>query len=180
MNKYIPIYFSYHFFLLSLMLLLSSCVQDKIMKGAYEFTRINDFFENHENNLIFFNTDSGKKISIENEDSERPDIQFIRRAVIENKVIFVAYNPVTKIFRFAAAFSEDFVNSIKTKSEEPKILEITLMLRPSPLYLPSTHPNFDKLRKLLEQSKAKGRLVWVGTFPGDSKILSVRLASTED
>ncbi len=147
------------------------------MNEIYEFTKVNAFAEDPGRHIVSFNTDTGKKILIKNEELENPDIQFVRRAVVEGKVIFIAYNSATGLCRFAVPFTKDYVRSIEVKHELPQILEVTLLLRPSFLYLLSTHPRFHELRKILENAKGKEQLVWVGTFPGDGKILDVRLPS---
>ncbi|TGO01924.1 hypothetical protein PN36_34345 [Candidatus Thiomargarita nelsonii] len=151
-------------------------IQGEKMNEIYEFTKVNTFFEDHDKHIVSFNTDTGRTISIQKEELENPDIQFVRRAIVEDKVIFVAYNSITGLCRFAVPFTEDYVDTIEVKHETPKILEVSLVLRPSFLYLLFTHPRFHNLRNIIENAKEKEQLVWVGTFPGDSKILDIRLA----
>ena len=146
------------------------------MKEVYEFTKVNAFFEDHEKDIVSFNTDTGKNISLQKKEQNSQDTQFVRRAVAEDKIIFIGYNFVTGSCSFASPFTEDYVRTIEVKHETPKILEVSLVLRPSFLYLLFTHPIFHDLRKILEHAKAKEQLVWVGTFPGDTEILDVRLA----
>ena len=145
------------------------------MNEIYEFTKVHAYAENPTNHSVSFDTDNGKKILIQIDEPENSVVQFVRRAIAEDKVIFVAYDFATGLCRFAVPFTKDYVRSIEFKHKLPQVLEVTLLLRPSYLFLSTTHPRFRELQKILEDAKGKEQLVWVGTFPGDSNILDVRL-----
>ncbi|MDD5036984.1 MAG: hypothetical protein PHE55_19835 [Methylococcaceae bacterium] len=145
------------------------------MNESYEFTKVNAFAEDPATHIVSFNTDTGKKCRIQDEGAGKLDIQFVRRAVVEGSVIFVAYDPDAGLCHFAAPFNEDHVDSIEFIQKPQPSLKVRLVLRPSFLFLLPTHPRFQELRKVLETARAKDQWVWVGTFPGDSEILDVRL-----
>ena len=166
---------SCHLFVLIALLLTSSCTWGGKMNETYEFTKVNSLNEDLDRHPISFNTETGKVIFFQNTEIDNPDIQFVRRATAEGKVIFIAYNSATNLCSFAVPFSEDFVRSIEVKQGSPLTLEITLLLRPSYLYLLSTNPRFHELQRILENAKGTEQIVWVGTFPGDAEILDVRL-----
>lgn len=146
------------------------------MNETYEFTKVNDFAEDPAKHSVSFNTDTGKRIWIQADNSENPDIQFLRRAIVESKIIFVAYDADTGLCDIAAPFSKDYVQSMEATRETPPRLEVRLALRPSFLYLLPSHPKFDEILKLLQYAKEKNQMLWVGGFPGGNKILAVRLA----
>lgn len=146
------------------------------MTEVYEFTKINAFTENPVDGTVSLTTDAGKKCSIKDEGPGKVDIRFIHRALTENnKLIFIAYESETGQCRFAAPFNRDHVRSIELVREPQSGLQITLVLRPSFLFLSSDHPRFGELKKLIESAQKQNQLIWVGTFPGDSKILDARL-----
>lgn len=141
----------------------------------YEFTKVNDLTENPDSGFIAsFKTDTGEKVWIEYTEPENinTDINFLRRATKEKKVVFVAYKPMTHISRFVTPFTKDYVDSFDYN--QSTTIMISMVLRPSPFFLLSTHPHFQELRALLEIAKKENRLIWIGTFPGDSEILDVR------
>ena len=143
------------------------------MAEAYEFTKVNAFAEDPARHIVSFSTEAGKSISIQDEGPGKLDIQFVRRAVVEHKAIFVAYDPDTGFCHFAVPFNEDYVDSIEFVREPQPGLKVRLVRRPSFLFLLPTHPRFEALRKILENANEARQLVWVGTFPGDSEILDV-------
>lgn len=145
------------------------------MTEVYEFTKVNAFAEDPIAHTVSFNTDNGKKCCIQDDGPGKLDIQFVRSAVVEGNVIFIAYDSATGLCHFAAPFNEDHVDSIEFVHEPQPSLKVRLVLRPSFLFLLSTHPRFEELRKFLNNAKQNDQLIWVGTFPGDSEILDVRL-----
>lgn len=167
--------FIYQLCALALMFLNGTYAQGEKMNEIYEFTKAHAYAENSSSHSLSFTSDSGKKILIQLQESEIPFVEFVRRAVAENKEMFVAYDSATGLCRFAAPFTKDYVQSVETKPDLPQVLKVTLLLRPSYLFLSTNHPRFNELLKLLEAAKGKEQLVWVGTFPGDSKILDIRL-----
>ena len=143
------------------------------MSEVYEFTSVNAFAEDPARQIVSFSTEAGKNVSIQDEGPGKLDIQFVRRALVEHKVVFVAYDPDTGFSHFTVPFNEDYVDSIEFVGEPKPGLKVRLVRRPSFLYLLSTHPRFEVLRKILENANKTRQLVWVGTFPGDGEILDV-------
>lgn len=147
------------------------------MTEVYEFTKVHTLIADPAKHIASFGTDAGKTCWIQDEGPGKLDIQFVRRAIVEGKVIFAAYDSATGQCHFAAPFNEDHVDSIEFVQGPQPGLKVRLALRPSFLFLLPTHPRFEELRKILGDAKEKDQLVWVGTFPGDSEILDVRLAT---
>lgn len=145
------------------------------MTESYEFTKVGALSEDPANHVFSFITDTGRKCWIRDEGIGKVTIKFVRRAAGEGKVVFVAYDSTSDFVKFAAPFSKDRVRSIQVVYEPTPCLKVCLVLRPSFLFLQQTHPRFEALRKILYDAKEKEQTVWVGTFPGDSEILDVRL-----
>jgi hypothetical protein len=145
------------------------------MTEIYEFTKVNDLSEDPTRHIVSFNTDAGRKCWMQDEGLGKLNIKFVRRAAGEGKVIFVACDSTTGSIKFAASFNKDHIHSIQFVQEPKPRLKVSLVLRPSFLFLLPANPRFEELRKLLNNAKEKDQMVWVGTFPGDSEILDVRL-----
>ncbi len=145
------------------------------MTDNYEFSRVNALSEDTSRHIVAFLTDAGRKCWMPDEGLGKLNIRFIRRAAGEGSVLFVAYDSASGLLNFAAPFNKDYISSIQSVQEPKPGLKVCLLRRPSFLYLLSTHPCFEKLCKFLYEAKEKDRMVWVGTFPGDSEILDVRL-----
>ncbi len=169
--------YAYQLCLLMTILLVGCSTQRKKMNEVYEFTKINVLSEDKDKNITSFKTDTGKKISIQKNKISPSELQFIHRALAEDKVIFLAYDSQTGLCNFAVPFTEDYVDTVELiESNSLKTFEISLILRPAFLYLSLDHPNLNKLQKILNKAKKDNALVWVGTFSGDSDILDIRLA----
>jgi hypothetical protein len=170
----------YQIGVLVLILLVGDCyVQGEEMKETYEFTAVNAFAEDTAGRVVSFDTDAGKRVRIKYEEPGSPVIRFLRRAVADRKAVFVAYDSVTGLCRYAVPFIEDRVLSVEAGRESPSVLEVVLLRRPSSLFLSSTNPRFPELRTILENVKGKDQMVWIGTFPGDSNILDVCLPTAK-
>ncbi len=145
------------------------------MTVNYEFSRVNALSEDPSSHIVAFLTDTGTKCWMKDEGLGKLDIRIVRRAAGEGSVIFVAYDTNSGLINFASPFNKDHISSIEFIQEPKPGLKVRLVLRPSFLFLRPTHPQFDKLRKILYETKEKDQMVWVGTFPGDSEILDIRL-----
>ena len=145
------------------------------MKEVYEFTKVNTLSADPVRHTVSFITDSGEKCWIQDEGLGKQNIQFVKRAVAEGKVIFVACDPTTGALNFAVPFNKDHINSLQLVQEPKPGLKVSLVLRPSFLFLAQSNPRFEQLQKILYNAKERNQIVWVGTFPGDSEILDVRL-----
>jgi hypothetical protein len=145
------------------------------MTESYEFSMVNALSEDPCKHIVAFHTDTGRKCRMLDEGLGKLNTRFVRRAAGEGNVIFVAYDPASGLINFATPFNKDYLSFIEVVKEPKPGLNVCLILWPSPLFLPATHPRFEQLSKILYDARENDQVVWVGTFPGDSEILDVRL-----
>lgn len=143
------------------------------MTEVYEFTNVNALAEDPGKHTSSFLTDTGKKIWIQDKGAGKLDIEFVRAR--EGRKIFVAYDSASGLCHFATAIDKGYVDSIELNHTPQTGLKVSIIPHPSYYFLPSTHPRFEQLRKILMDNQGKDQLVWVGTFPGADKIIDIRL-----
>ncbi|MDD5463714.1 MAG: hypothetical protein PHP62_01090 [Candidatus Moranbacteria bacterium] len=145
------------------------------MRTSYAFTKVINIIENVQENVVSFEIDNEKKCWIRNEELGKLSIQFIRRAVEEDRAIFVSYDAATGLVDFATHINKVYVETMEFIQQPKTGLKIQVVPRPAPLFLVKTNPRFDELRSVIENAKKNNQMLWVGTFPGDNDILDVQI-----
>lgn len=145
------------------------------MPDAFEFTRIRALTEEPALHRAAFRTEAGRQCWLKDEGPGSLDLKLARRAVADDLVVFVAFDPATGACRYVSHFSRDHVKALDPAATPKPGLRVTLVLRPAYLLLPEDHPRYGELRERLAAALAERRVVWVGTFPGGTEIKDVHV-----
>jgi hypothetical protein len=145
------------------------------MPVSFEFTKIRSLVEDPTLHRITFQTDAGRHCWIGDVGANKLDQSLARKAAASDQVVFVAFDSKTGACMYVTHFNRDHVKEITFVKGPEAGLEVTLALRQSILLLPSSDPRFSELSERLERAKKQQELVWIGTYPGDSKIKDVQI-----
>jgi hypothetical protein len=145
------------------------------MPDSFEFTKIHSVAEDPIRHRTTFQTDSGRNCWLSEAGAGKLDRALVRKAAATDQVVFVAFDSKTGACMYVTHFNRDHVKDITVVKGPEAGLEVTLVLRQSILLLPSSHPRFSELSELLERARKQQELVWIGTYPGDSKIKDVQI-----